>query len=151
MAPVGQTWPQRVQPNSQYPIRGTSTGVQSPSRPASSSVGWSPPVMHTFMHSPHRTQLWRNVVSASAPGGRMSFASDIRGRASGEMRNSGTAKAPAKIEAITFLRPRSRPPRGRPFIRPKLTAFFGHASSQLLHRRHSEARHLSLPAGTASA
>ncbi len=39
MAPVGHTWPQSVQLNSQYPILGTRTGDQMPSSPASQSVG----------------------------------------------------------------------------------------------------------------
>ena len=50
IAPVGQTWPQRLQVYSQYPIRLTMTGVQSPSTPPSNRAGWITLVGHTFMH-----------------------------------------------------------------------------------------------------
>src|ERR1035438_8463497 len=72
IAPVGQTWPQRVQLGSQYPTRGTSTGVQMPSQPASVSAGCKALFGHTFMHSPQRIQRARNGFSSNAAGGRMS-------------------------------------------------------------------------------
>ena len=136
MAPVGQTWPQRVQRYSQQPIRGTSNGVQRPSRPASSRAGCSPPVRQTFMHSPHFTQRRRKSGSGKAPGGRISVGSAAPAAASGVTRRSGTAAAPAASDAMTRRLPRSIP-LPLPAEKPNRTAPVGQRSAHFMQAMHS--------------
>src|SRR5450759_3274102 len=71
MAPVGHTLPHSLHIQSHDPTADGSSGVKRPSRPALVTVGWSPFVGHTFMHSPHRLPSARKSASARAPGGRI--------------------------------------------------------------------------------
>ena len=72
MAPVGHTWPQRLQVWSHPASRGTMRGDQMPSSPLSQRQGCRVLVRHTFMHSPQRMHFAENIFSGSAPGGRIS-------------------------------------------------------------------------------
>src|SRR5512134_2999827 len=120
-----------------------------PSAPASKSVGWSPFVMQTFMHSPHFTQRFKNSLSPSDPGGRTSAGSCAPVFESGVVRSSGTATIPETTDAITRRLPRSMAATLPVGLNPKLTAFWGHMSSQFLQTRHSVSRHWSFVSGWA--
>src|SRR5512143_4104402 len=114
-----------MQRYSQYPILGTSIGDQMPSRPASNSVGWSPFVVQTFMHSPHFTHRLRNSFSSSDPGGRMRPAFLEFALVSGVMRRNGTTAIPLSADVMTLLLPRSMAADAFLLLKPKLTAFCG--------------------------
>ena len=67
MAWVGQIWPQALQEYSQWPMRGTRTGVQRPVNPDSDIAGCNPPVGQTRMHSEQRMHL-ENRFPGFSPG-----------------------------------------------------------------------------------
>ncbi len=96
MAPVGHVWPQRVQSYSQRPMRGTTRGVQSPSRPASPSAGCRQPVGQILMHRPQAVQRLRNSRSASEPGGRTRFSLPAEPRDCGVAREQNHAGQAAR-------------------------------------------------------
>ena len=84
MAPVGQTWLQRVQFSSHQPILEIMIGVQSPSSPASNIAGCRTLVGQTRMHWSHLMHRRRNSSSATEPGGRMTYRLKFFSDAAGE-------------------------------------------------------------------
>ncbi len=89
-------------------MRGTRTGVQRPSSPASVNVGCSALFGQTFMHSPQRMQRDRKNSSSSAPGGRSKRS--CRSAANpGVLRTRGTSAAPAASPVRTLRRCRFAP------------------------------------------
>src|SRR5512139_1480652 len=102
-----------------------STGDHIPSSPASNRVGCNPLVMHTFMHSPHFTHLFRNSLSSGEPGGLMSLGWENPDFERGIDLIKGTAITPDSTEVTTLLLPRSIPAATFSRENPKLTAFWG--------------------------
>ena len=147
MAPVGQTCEHSTQLASQYPIRGTRTGVQRPSIPASEKAACNALFGQAFMHSPQRMHRERKYSSSSAPGGRRSRS--LRSVAKpGVLRASGTKATPAARPVRTFLLWRFAP---RVFCAGKnlnCNPCSGHSSTQFRQRWHSAWCHGTPPIGS---
>ncbi len=106
-------------------------------------------VMHTFIHSPHLTHRFRNSFSSREPGGLRSLGLGTPVFKSGVVFNKGTATTPASIEVTTRRLPRSSAAADFFPENPKLTAFFGHISSQFRQQQHSASFHSSFLSGAA--
>ena len=129
-------------------MRGTSVGVQRPSSPASSSVGWSELFGQTFMHSPQRMQRERNSDSSSEPGGRISRSWRLLPRPV-LARMSGTAAAPAARPVTVRRRPRSGPATSCSLRKKRNWRLpCGQESTQFMHMRHSDLRQGTPPMGS---
>ena len=127
---------------------GTTTGVHSPSSPASVNAGCSALFGHTFMHSPQRMQRCRKSLSRNAPGGRISRSS-VRRKAGGaaqqrnrcdSRRNPGESFAPLQVRRLDRLRACGKNLNSR--------LWSGHASTQFRHMTHSALRHGTVPIGS---
>src|SRR3989304_1437299 len=87
-----------------------SFGVQIPSIPAERSVGCRPPVMHTFIHSPHRTHRARKSASDREPGGRTSSGAGLAWAGEGFITQGTGARGGKRKQKKKKSEKRTRPP-----------------------------------------
>jgi hypothetical protein len=129
-------------------MRGTSVGVHSPSRPASSSVGCSALLGQTFMHSPQRMQRERN--SRLVERARRTQQPFVAALAQAGVGAHQRHKRRARRQPVSVLR---RPRSGEATscsLRKKRKArpSCGQLPTQFMHIRHSDLRQGTPPMGS---